>query len=252
MSLEAIAVVPEEGPGEGMLRFRDAVSGCVFYVGTPEAHPALWRLCMAGALDAYREFGVESALEYDSVINGRSTTMFMVGVDSDGRVVAGVRAQGPYRHVDEAHAVVEWRGHVGEDVLRRSIADRIVDGVIEVKSGWVQRDAPSRSALRAAVARGIVHATGLLGARYAVATADRELAELWRCSGATVTWRIPEVPYPDDRYRTVVLWWDRNDCRAIADESQAPLLDAEQIQLAEGLHEAPDIASENGRPAGAC
>lgn len=232
MAVEALAAVPAEGSDGGQMRFRDERSGHIFVVGTPRTHIALWHGFMDGAQTAYRRHGVEVALEYDDVISGRSTAMFIAGVEPGGRVVAGLRVQGPYVHADEAHAVArEWRGHRGEHAMRRMIAERAGDGVVELKAGWVAHDAEHRAALREAVARCIVHATKLMDVRYGFLTADRDVAPQWAISGGKPAWWIPSAPYPDDRYRTVSLWWDMHDCRTGADEQQLALIDAEMLEL---------------------
>lgn len=233
MAVEALAAVPAEGSDAGQMRFRDSRSGHVFVVGTPETHGALWQGFMDGALAAYSRHDVEVALEYDRVIDGRSTALFIAGVEPGGRVVAGLRVQGPYSHADESHAVAtEWRGHRGEHALRRLIANRSGAGVVEVKAGWVAHDAEHRSALREAVARCIVHATNLMGVRYGFLTADREVAPQWAVSGGKPAWWIPSAPYPDNRYKTVSLWWDMRGYRPLAKAGLLELLDAEQDELA--------------------
>ncbi|MEU1208240.1 hypothetical protein [Nocardia sp. NPDC005825] len=233
MAVEALAAVPAEGSDAGQMRFRDSRSGHVFVVGTPQADGALWQGFMDGALAAYRRYDVEVALEYDRVINGRSTAMFIAGVDESGRVVGGLRVQGPYSHADESHAVAtEWRGQRGEHALRRMIADRSGGGVVELKAGWVAHDAEHRRAVREAVARCIVHATNLMGVRYGFLTADRDVAPQWAVSGGKPAWWIPSAPYPDERYRTVSLWWDMKGYRSLADVNQRELIDVEHEELA--------------------
>jgi hypothetical protein len=49
--------------------------------------------------------------------------------------------------------------------------------------------------------------------------------------GAVAAERIPAVPYPDERYRTVPLWWDTRSYGAFAEESQRSATRAEQDAL---------------------
>ncbi|WP_459962370.1 hypothetical protein [Nocardia sp. IFM 10818] len=231
MAIEPIALVPAEGPGDGMLRFQDPRTGCTFLVGSPEADPRLWRQCMDGALEVYRRYGSEDALEYDAVIDGRSTTLFGVAMDSSGRVVAGVRAEGPHKHVEQVHAVMSWAGLPGDAAFRRMVADQIPDGVIECKAGWTARDAEHRGALADWVARCIVHSMALLGVRYAVGVAPQHALKCYRSSGANVAWWIPASSYPDDRYRTVPVWWDMQTYKSVATDLQVRLIEAELSEL---------------------
>jgi hypothetical protein len=63
--------------------------------------------------------------------------LFVATVESDGRVVGGLRVQGPYTRVDRAFALREWAGRAGTTELRRQIGRRLGAGVIEVKAVWV-------------------------------------------------------------------------------------------------------------------
>ncbi|MEU7763960.1 hypothetical protein AB0B25_02390 [Nocardia sp. NPDC049190] len=232
MTVEVVAVAPADFLGRGVLRYYDTQSECAFFVSEPGAQPVLWRRYLDGALDVYRCFGVEHALEYDAVVDGRSTSLFFAAVDSAGDVVAGVRMQGPYTAAGQAHALLEWAGHAGESDLRLMIADRIPEGVVEAKGAWVSRAAPPRAELSAAISRAVLHGARLLGARYGFATAASITAGRHRECGAVLDERIPAVPYPDDRYRTVPLWWDTRTYSAVAEESQRSLVVAEQEVLA--------------------
>ncbi|MBL1079507.1 hypothetical protein JK358_34390 [Nocardia sp. 2] len=231
MAVESIALVPAEGVGDGMLQFHDPQSGCTFLVGTPQADPMLWADFMAGALAVYRHYGAEDALEYDTVIDGHTTTLFCVALNSSGRAVAGVRAEGPHRHVDEVHAVASWAGLPGESSFRRMVADQIPDGVIECKAGWVARGVENRAQLADWVARAIVHCSALLGVRYVVGVAPDHALPRYRSSGAKVAWWVPPTSYPDERYSTVPVWWDMNTFRSEATESQVRLIDSELSEL---------------------
>ncbi|WP_433563198.1 hypothetical protein ACQP1O_38330 [Nocardia sp. CA-151230] len=231
MSVEPIERVPAQGPGHGMLRFREPLTGYTILVGPPEADPGLWRQNMDGALEAYRRFGAEEALEYDKVIDGLSTSLFFVALDAGGRVVAGVRAEGPHKQVDEMRAVAGWAGLEGGPAFRRLVADQIPDGVIECKAGWAARDCEHRRALADWMARACVHAALLLGVRYTSAHSPEHALNLYRGSGANVAWWIPPSSYPDDRYRTFAIWWDMETYDSVATESQARLLDLELSQL---------------------
>ncbi|MFF0610152.1 hypothetical protein ACFYUD_15930 [Nocardia tengchongensis] len=235
MAVEPIERVSAESPGHGMLRFQEPRTGFTILVGPPEADADLWRRNMDGALEAYRRFGAEEALEYDEVIDGTSTSLFFVALDPDGQVVAGVRAEGPHKQVDEMRAVASWDGLEGDPAFRRMIADQIPDGVIECKAGWVARDSEHRHALADWMSRACVHAALLLGARYTSAHSPEHALNLYRSSGANVAWWIPPSSYPDDRYRTFAIWWDMETCSSVATEPQAEMLEIELSQLAEDI-----------------
>ena len=141
-------------------QYLESSSGCRFVYARPQDDPELWRAYLRGAADSYRRFGVERVLEFDSICSGEGTTLFVAAIDEAGHVVAGVRAQGPYRQVDEPHALVEWAGRPGTAALRRGIAARIDEGLLELKAGWVSADSPLRHALTPALARTAFHIFG--------------------------------------------------------------------------------------------
>ena len=50
----------------------------------------------------------------------------------------------------------------------------------------------------------------LLDVQFAMATAAAYVLDRWRSSGGVVASKIPATPYPDERYRTKMMWWDRS------------------------------------------
>ncbi|MVU83007.1 hypothetical protein GPX89_37940 [Nocardia sp. ET3-3] len=231
MTVDPIAHVPPTGSGGEMLRLQDALSGYTFFFGPPHADPVLWRSYMEGALRVYGHYGAESAVDYDKVIDGSSTALFAVAVDSDGQAVAGVRAEGPFKHVDEVPSVVSWAGLPGEAAFRKMVADQIPDGVYECRTGWVVPKSPQHRMLADWVARAIIHFIPMLGARYSVGAAAEHALPLYRRGGARAAWWIPASSYPDERYRTVPLWWDLRTVRSLATAEQARAIDAEWATL---------------------
>ncbi|MBF6166643.1 hypothetical protein IU486_18070 [Streptomyces gardneri] len=231
MTVDLIAVVPRNSRGRGVRRYYDAQSECAFFVSEPGVSPELWHRYLGGALDVYRRFGVEHALEYDTVADGESTSLFFAALDADGDMVAGVRMQGPYTDAEQAHALVEWAGHPGAEEVRRMIADRIPHGVVEAKGAWVARDAAKRAELGAAISRTVLHGARLLGARYGFATVASFTVARHSACGAVPAEHIPSVPYPDERYQTVPLWWDTRGYAVFAEEAQRSLTHAEQDAL---------------------
>ncbi|MEV6322474.1 hypothetical protein AB0M45_14960 [Nocardia sp. NPDC051787] len=240
MAVDLIAVVPTNSLGRGGFRYYDAQSECAFFVAEPSVQPELWHRYLDGALEVYQRFGVEQALEYESVTDGRSTSLFFAALDAGGEMVAGVRMQGPYTAARQAHALVEWAGHPGADELRGMIADRIPEGVVEAKGAWVARAAPNRAELSAAISRTVLHAARLLGARYGFATVASFTVGRHQSCGAVPAEGIPAVPYPDERYRTVPLWWDTRSYSAFAEELQRSLVRVEQKALGIPAARPPD------------
>jgi hypothetical protein len=188
---------------------RDHTSGYHFVAAPPHAVPDLWHEYISGALRAYRRFGVESALEYERVHSGETTALFHAALDSRGVVVGGLRAQGPYHRAEESHALREWKTPEETDRIRRMIEARIPAGVVEAKAAWVAEELPQRRELTLALAQMGAMFMDLLDVRFMMATAADNVLELWKTCGGVVDMRIPPTPYPDARYRTRLMWWDR-------------------------------------------
>ncbi|GAB2935239.1 hypothetical protein GCM10027047_34640 [Rhodococcus aerolatus] len=191
------------------LTYRDAGSGLRVVVRAPQDDPAAWWDYLTGAVRSYRRHGVSAVLDLDAVADGATTALFFTVLDDDDRVLGGMRAQGPYRDADESHAVLEWAGDAGQDEVRARVAARLADGVVEGKTGWVAEGAPHRRALAGCLARGPVHAAALLGSRWVLGTSAEHTLAMWASTGAVVEPGIGPVPYPDERYRTRLLFWDR-------------------------------------------
>lgn len=230
-------------PGCVLAQFFDAGSGCRFVFAEAAAQPALWAAYLEGARRSYREHGVETAVEHDSVRDGHSTALFVAAIDFDGRVVGGLRVQGRLTRSDQAHAVREWAGRPGTAQMHTQIGQRLRYGVIEVKAVWVDFDAGGRAALTAALARAFVHAMDLLQVRYALCTAAGHAVARWQASGGVVSSDIAAVAYPDERYRTVLMWWDRTRIADLVSPDQLDALSRESELLCGRVAAVPTVAS---------
>ena len=157
-------------------------------------------------------------------------------MNDSGEVVGGIRAKGPLESADDSHAVVEWEDRPGLRTVRKMLTDRLPFGVVEMKTAWVSDD-PDRAriagqslwrALRfppwrcwtlSSSWRQPDHTFSIAGAR----------------SGGVVASKIPATPYPDDRYRTKMMWWDRSTFANHADPEQVSKIFNEMAILARRL-----------------
>jgi hypothetical protein len=89
------------------------------------------------------------------------------------------------------------------------ISDRIPFGVVEMKAAWVADGVAHRVALTRSLAGIGCRTMEILDVQFLLATAAEHVLELWASSGGVVATQIPPTPYPDDRYRTRMMWWDR-------------------------------------------
>jgi hypothetical protein len=225
-TLDSPAVMYDAAP-----YFFDARSGTRFEFHTPFARPDLWQQYLDGAETTYRAYGVEEALELETIGNGLSTTLFMVGLSPAEEVVAGVRFQGPILDPSEAHVSVEFAGSAGEGKVFSALAERIPHGVIEFKGCWAQVGHVDGRALSDAVARSFVHAMRWLNVRYGCCSAAAYATSRWQSSGGQVMADLETVPYPTDEYETTLLWWDNHDLADYADPQQWQTIELEWPQI---------------------
>lgn len=197
----------------------DQDSECTIVVADPRSERRLWQDYVRGARRNYAKHGVERALDLDALRTGADTALFGVGLNDAGDVVGGLRAKGPYRRVDECHAVAEWSGQPGLSAVRKMVADRLPFGVVEMKSAWVGDDPQQGRALTVTLARMSFHTMALLDIQFIMATAAAHVLKRWLSSGGVLA-KIPATPYPDERYQTKMMWWDRSTVAKHADPKQ--------------------------------
>jgi hypothetical protein len=219
----------------------DPDSECTIVFAQPATERDLWTDYVRGACQNYRKHGVEKALDMDALRHAADTILFAACVNDAGRVVAGLRARGPYQSADECHAILEWNGQPGQDAVRKMVADRLPFGVVEMKTAWVADDPERSRALTSAISRTPLHAMPLLDIQFIVATAASYVLKRWLSSGGLLASRIPATPYPDDRYQTKLAWWDRSTFAKHADPKQLSAFFAEQKELASCLGELGDV-----------
>jgi hypothetical protein len=217
------------------ISWRDPELDCTLLLSQPTSDPDLWREYANGAKRSYRKHGVESALDVDALWSGDDTMMFFAVLDETKRMVAGVRAIGPLQSADDSHAVVEWAGQSGQEAVRNMIEDRVPFGVLEMKSAWATDDSPRTASLTSAVARSAFHMMALLDIQFCMATAAAYALNRWRSSGGIVA-SIPATPYPDERYQTKMMWWNRRNFVNHAEPEQVTKILRETNYLTQELY----------------
>jgi hypothetical protein len=220
----------------------DPKAECTLVMTQPAIDRDLWHEFLRGAERSYRKHGVERALDVGAIRDGDDTNLFWVTIDAAGRVVGGVRAKGPLTSAEESHALVEWSGQSSQAAVRRMITDRLPFGVVEIKSAWVTDDIDRNRSLTDVLARAPLHSTAVLNAQFAMATAASHVIARWISSGGVIATRIPATPYPDDRYRTKMMWWDRNTFANHAEPIQTATTISELMTLNRQLDWVRDIA----------
>lgn len=219
--------------------FRTPRSGYRVVVTTPAAAPEEWRCYLAEAELSYAAHGVAGVLDLDRLRDGGATSLFFAAFAPDGRMVGGIRAQGPYADPDEAHAVAEWDGDPAQPRVRAMVDERLPLGVVEIKTAWVAREFAGRREIVGALARAPLHASMILGARFALATSAVHTLSRWATTGAVAVSGLSAVGYPDDRYSTTVIWWDRWALPDTVTVAELRVLDLETAQLLTSAIPAP-------------
>jgi hypothetical protein len=186
----------------------EETTGLRIEVHRPIDSPRRWRQYLDGAEARYRAHGVVSVLARERLEDGRATALFFVVVDDADHVVGGIRCHGPLQAPEDAYAMEELAGHPRLPSVRDLISRTIPSGLVEIKGAWIDRDQAPRG-VSDALARCHVHAMTWFGARFAMCTCSDSVARRWATAGGRAFIDLETVAYPDDRYRTVLLMWDR-------------------------------------------
>ncbi len=225
-----------DGPwSQDRLGWQDRATGCQIVASTPDRAPELWDQYLDGAVENYRRHGLDWVLDVDTIRDGHDTALFFAAVGPNGRVVGGTRVVGPLGAPEESHALVEWEGSDGLGQLREMIANRVPFGIAEVKSAWANSQDYGSRALTTVLARTALPTMTLLGVQFVMATAAAHVIEQWRSSGGVVASRIPAAAYPDENYRTKLIWWDRRTLARDAEPDQFKLMCAENSEIVCGV-----------------
>jgi hypothetical protein len=244
-----LQVLTDHSPSEAATtQVWDPDAGCTLVVACPQEEPELWSEYVRGAVRSYRRHGVEVALDRVALRTAADTALFFAVIDASGRVAGGVRAKGPLRSAEESHAVTEWAGQPGLSTVRTMITNRLPFGVLEMKTAWVDGDRERSRSLSVVLARTGFHAMTRLNVQFCMATAGDHVLNSWLSSGGVVADQIPPTPYPDSRYRTKMMWWDRRTLTKYAQRQQVSKMLREAIVLARPSQDVvePPLCYRNG------
>jgi hypothetical protein len=204
----------------------DVDAECNVTIARPSDDEVRWEEYLAGAQRSYQRNGVSAAVDVEAIRDSGDTTLFWTMTDVKGAVVGGIRAVGPLFSPEDSHAVVEWADQPDLPLVRKMIADRLPFGVVEMKTAWVTDDRDRNRKLTASLARTGCHVLAALGVQFCMATCARHAMDRWRSSGGVVA-PIRSTPYPDERFRTSMMWWDRLTVASCAAANQTAKIAAE-------------------------
>ena len=208
--------------------FIDEASGVRFEGHHPLERPDLWRRYLDDAEGKYRSYGFESTLRRRELEEGRGVPLFFVGFAPDGEPVAGLRFHGPLEN--------RWGAALMEELATLPEIDEIGDLIDrEVRLGVIEAKGASVLGVRmvATISRMMTHAATWLGAERTIAAVSDQLIPVGKVAGGEVLSRN-WVPFPDERYRTYAVTWQRGRTYDLADDENRRALRREAEQLARG------------------
>ena len=208
--------------------------------------PDLWRLYLNEAEGRYRSRGYEGTLRRRELEEGHGVGLFFIGFTPEGEAVAGVRFHGPLESSHEAALMEEMASSPEIDDYRALIEENLHLGVIEVKGAWSKGEAAVGVRLVAAISRSVTHAMNWLGSERAVAATSDTLVPVGSVAGGRQVgsaW----VPYPDERFRTVCVTWQRAKSQELATPEHRVLLRQEHEQLLREIDDASPVESVSVR-----
>jgi len=228
--------------------FIDRASGVRFEGHHPHERPDLWKLYLHEAEGRYRNFGFEGKLHLRELEEGNGVSLFLLGFDTNGNAVAGVRCHGPLEGSDQAFLLQEMGSSPEIDLIARTIDHEARLGVIEIKGAWSKGEASTGHRLIETISRSVTHSMNWLGSEYAIAGVSDTLLPFGIDNGARQL-GTAAVPFPDERYRTIAVEWRRSRTQELFTPDQLKALRQEAEQLARGpehVHVGP-VAPEDTR-----
>jgi nitroreductase len=211
--------------------FIDRESGVRFEGHHPLERPDLWKRYLEGAEERYKIFGFADSLRRQLLEDGSGVSLFILGFDPRGDVVAGVRCHGPLEASRQAFLVEEMASSSEIGMIHNLINEQVHLGVLEIKGAWSKGSSATGHRLLEAISRSVTHAMNWLGTEYAIAGVSDALLPVGLATGARMV-GTQWVPYPDDRYRTIALTWRRSRSQELASPSERMALRLEGEQLA--------------------
>ncbi len=234
--------------------FVDQESGVRFEGHHPLERPDLWKVYLNEAEGIFRSRGFEGTLRRVELEEGNGVPLFILGFDSDGAAVAGVRFHGPLEGSYQAAIIEEMATSPEISIIHDLIEQEIRLGALEVKGAWSKGASVVGTRLLSAISRSVTHGMNWLGAEFAIAAVSDTLMPVGDVTGA-IQVGTEWVPFPDERYRTVAVSWQRGRTYELStpENQQAYRREAEQLlrgpsRGAEGPVEPASTRNRASRP----
>jgi molybdopterin/thiamine biosynthesis adenylyltransferase/nitroreductase len=208
----------------------DQESGVRFEGHHPLERPDLWKVYLNEAEGIFRSRGFEGTLRRLELEEGNDVSLFLLGFDAEGNAVAGVRFHGPLEGAHQAAIVEEMATSPEIGIIHDLIEQEIRLGAVEVKGAWSKGATVVGSRLLTAISRSVTHGLNWLGAEFAIAAVSDTLMPVGTATGG-VQVGTQWVPFPDERYRTIAISWQRGRTYELAtpENQRAYRREAEQL-----------------------
>jgi molybdopterin/thiamine biosynthesis adenylyltransferase len=213
--------------------FVDQDSGVRFEGHHPLERPDLWKIYLNEAEGKYRSHGFEGTLRRQELEDGHDVPLFFLGFNTEGEPVAGVRFHGPLEGSHQAFLMEEMADSPEIEDIQALIEREIRLGTIEVKGAWSKGAAVTGVRLIAAITRSATHAMNWLGTEFAIAAVSDTLEEVGTPAGGR-KFGTASVPYPDERYRTICVSWERSRSYELCTPPHQQALRRENEELLRG------------------
>ena len=224
---------PVRAPYRYGAAFTDAELGWRFEGHHPMERPDLWDRYVDGCVQEYDRYGLGHLVDRSALQRVEGVPLFLVGFDREERMVAGMRCHGPLTSIAGCQALQEMATSPEIDRHRVSVERDLPYGVIELKGAWRARSGDHNELAQRLFSRATVHALEWLGAEVAL-MAVAERMELPLSLVGARRMGLESVPYPSERYRTVLLELRRARCRERAGDGQVARLRQEAAELGRG------------------
>jgi hypothetical protein len=208
--------------------FLDEGTGLWIEVHHPAERPDLWRQYLEGGERQYRKYGLEGIFGRDAIEDGAGVSLFFVGRNTDGEVVAGFRCHGPLEDASMCQALAEMADSVQAERLSREVASYIPYGVLETKGAWSALHGNHLSFK--VIFRATAHALAWFRAEYSLGTMSDRFARDVVEAGGQVLGSQPAA-FPNDHYRTILVLFRRSRISLLGAADEMRLVREERARL---------------------
>lgn len=189
----------------------DPESGMRMTLCTPSAHPEEWEIYLDQAEESYGIHGVASAVRRGQLEQESCAGFWHIEDRLTDVVVGGMRLHGPYESVEATWGLQEFLTFPAYPELAAIVRPLIADGLIENKGAYMAAHAKPTLDVPSMFTRAMCLSLEIVRARALIGTTARHTLPLWQHAGCVIPRPDLMVPYPDDRYETVLVLHEVKD-----------------------------------------